>query len=558
MADYKDELIALLKKNNDALQAENDLLNQKIIKQTEMLTSQSKQIDELTKRITNLLDLMSTMKKELYGSKSEHRKKDVEMDGQYSFFNETEFCADPKAEEPPAKEMVSGYMRGKNRKSKRTKDELYDSIPVHKEYLEAESDICPVCGSKMKSIGYSYAYEELQIIPAQVVRVQYYKESYKCPHCSTDEKAKIISAPVPARLIPHSFAASSTVAWIMVQKYVNMVPLYRQEQAWKQEGVILHRNTMANWIIFTADHYLKPIYDRMHELLIQRDVLHADETPCQVLREEGRRAQQKSYMWTYLAVDDDEQPNIVLYDYRPGRSGDYAKEFLKGFKGYCHVDGYQGYNKVDDLIRVGCMAHCRRYFYQAIPSGQSQSDKGPAQKGYAYTNKLFEIERDLKDLAPDKRKNERLEREEHVLDEFFAWVKTVNPVKGSRLDKAVTYAIKQEDNLRNYLKDGRLQLSNNAAEIRIKSYVMGRKNFLFHDTPAGATASAVVYSLIETAKANNVNVFQYLMQVFLYMPGYEEGSASVDVEDMLPWSDFMKEQLDRMEKAKREKLEADP
>ena len=207
-----------------------------------------------------------------------------------------------------------------------------------------EDRSCDYCNSEMVHVGWKFVREEIEIVPAEVYRVQYYQETVACPNCK-EFAPYFKQAPIPSPLIRGSYASHSAVAYIMYQKYYLYIPLYRQEKDWAEHGVILGRTTMANWIIRLAFELLKPIFDLMHQRMIERDILYADETPCQVLKEDGRTPQQKSYMWVYIAMEDD-LPTIILYDYEPGRSGDYPGEFLKGFDGYCHCDGYSGYNKI--------------------------------------------------------------------------------------------------------------------------------------------------------------------------------------------------------------------
>ncbi|MEG0370063.1 MAG: IS66 family transposase [Hungatella sp.] len=268
-------------------------------------------------------------------------------------------------------------------------------------------------------------------------------------------------------------------------------------------------------------------------------------------------------MWIYLTGSDG-LPPIVLYDYAEGRSGKYAGDFLKGFIGLIQCDGYQGYNKVADVTLACCLAHCRRKFYEAIPAGHRKNIKLldinsetwiedpmipeanewekiiPAEIGLSYCNKLFYIERELKDLPADERKAKREEKETVVWNSFWKWIDSILALGGSKLEKAVNYAKNHRETLCTYMNDGRCEISNNAAERRAKSYAIGRKAFLFHTSVAGANASAVMYSMIETAKANKLNVFQYLYMVLLYMPDYQNEPAGI--EKLLPWSDFMKEQ----------------
>ena len=267
-------------------------------------------------------------------------------------------------------------------------------------------------------------------------------------------------------------------------------------------------------------------------------------------------------MWIYLSGNDG-LPPIILYDYQAGRAGKYSQQFLEGFHGMLQCDGYQGYNKVDNVLLVCCLAHCRRKFYEAIPAERRKKLKLldinseeeikepllpkkeeipsmiPAEVGLAYCNKLFFFEKQFRDLTPEERKDRRLETEVPVWESFYAWLEQLNPVKRSKLEKAVIYAKNHKKALRNYLQDGRCEISNNAAERRAKSYAIGRKAFLFHTSTAGAEASAVMYSIVETAKANNLNVFQYLYTVLLYMPDYKNEPAGI--EKLLPWSDFIKE-----------------
>lgn len=295
------------------------------------------------------------------------------------------------------------------RKAKATREDQYGNLPIHKEVipLPEEDKYCPYCNSKMEYVTETFVREELRITPAK---------------------------------------------YVAMEKIGLAMPYYRQEFLMNQLGFTLPRETMANWIIYVAENYFYPIYERLHEELLKRDLVHADETTCQVLREKGRTAEQTSYMWLYTTGSDALTP-IVLYDYQPSCKGSCAQNFLEGFRGLVQCDGYQGYNK---------------------------------------------------------------------------------------LGKAVNYAQNHHDTLMNYLLDGRCEISNNRAERKAKSYAIGRKAFLFHTSETGAGASAVMYSIVETAKANNLNIFQYLYTVLLYMPDYTNSSAGI--EQLMPWSEFIKEQ----------------
>ena len=271
--------------------------------------------------------------------------------------------------------------------------------------------------------------------------------------------------------------------------------------------------------------------------LLSRYIIHSDETPVHVLKEDGKKPQTKSYMWLYRTGNDDKAP-VILYAYQPARNGAHAVTFLKDFKGYVHSDGYSGYNKLTNITRCGCWAHLRRKFVEAIPNKKdANAPLTSAEIGRDYCNQLFKIEESLKALSFEERKIKRLELEKPVLEAFWCWLESLNVLKGSALGKAVTYAINQRPYMENYLLDGRCALSNNAAENAIRPFTVGRKNWLFADSPKGADASAAVYSIIETAKANNLNVYTYLQYLLLYMPDTDWRNYPEELDNLMPWSE---------------------
>ena len=509
-------------------------------------------IDELRSLKANLEETLEEFRRQFFGVKSEKTSPVVE---------DTQADAEKK-------ESIQVKSYARERKSKATRDELYGNLPV-KEIICPVPDserFCDWCNAEMIPMKPTFVREEIRITPAVVERIRYMQEVLICPECKKDQDGSFKKGTVPGALIPHSPASASAVAFVMFSKCFMGLPYYRQESAFDQLGAKIPRETLANWCIIAAEKYLLPIYERMHMELIIREVIHADETTCQVLREKGKTAQSTSYMWIY-ASGSDGLPKIVMYEYQSGRGGIHPQEFLEGFHGLLQCDGYQGYNKVIDVLLCCCMAHCRRKFFEALPAEkkktmklldinsevaikepeipESDLDKYiPAEIGVAYCNKLFYLEREFKDLPPQERKAKRLELEVTIWDNFWKWVDSLNTTKGSKLSKAVNYAQNHRDSLCSYLQDGRCELSNNAAERMAKSYAIGRKASLFHASVAGANASAILYSLVETAKANNLNVFQYIYTLLLYMPGYKNGPAGI--EQLLPWSDFIKEHCSRL------------
>ena len=487
-------------------------------------------IKDLQNQVSNLTEMILLMRKDKFGSKSE---KTPQVDGQLSLFNEAEIEA--RQEEEPLVER-KGQIFHKNRKT--TREELLKDLPVEEVPCIVHPDdmICDQCGSALKEIGFVKVRDELEYVPAKVKIIRYMQQACECPHCKHKGIPFIRKAVTPKSVLNHSLASPSSVARVMYHKYVNGIPLYRQEKDWEQTGIGLSRATMANWIIRSSEDHLMPVVEHLRKELMKRDIVHCDETPVQVLKEEGKKPQTKSYMWLYRTGNDGKAP-IILYDYQPSRNGDHAATYLKDFQGYVHSDGYSGYNKLTGITRIGCWAHLRRKFVEAIPAKKSPSDPlTSAEIGRQYCDKLFAIEDSLKGLTSEERKVKRLELEKPVLEAFWCWLDSVNALKGSALGKAVTYAKNQKPYMENYLLDGRCSLSNNAAENAIRPFTVGRKNWLFADTPKGASASAAVYSLVETAKANGLNVFEYLNYLLLYMPDTPWQQRPELLDDLMPWS----------------------
>ena len=549
-----EEKLAYIKMAADLLNQVKEL-NDKIASSADAFT---KRIEELTRELNNTQELLAYYMRDKYCPSSE-KKKAVEGSNHQLTFAEIASGEDTKMElEPeaaPAESSDAEVSEEPAEKKERTprkkspKEEMYKNVrqTVKDVYVSDDKAICPKCGAKMEHVGYKYDHRVIVFHQAYIEIIKYYVETVKCPDCDKNEAESVmVTAEAPKPLIPHSDTSESLMAYVMYEKFCKMSTYYREEMGFKQLGLPLSRSTMSRLLIKCAFELLKPVYDRMHELLILRDIVHADETPALVLHETRRKGSHKSYLWAYLSVDDIDTPPIVLFDNEPGRNGDYATEFLKGFKGYLQCDGYSGYNELaKQLTRIGCLAHLRRKFIEAADAARDTGhDPGPAKTGYEFCDRIFDYEAKYKNLSPDERKKERLSHEEPVLDDLFAWAKKQNPVGGSKFAKAITYTINQEQLIRNYLLDGRIKLTNNAAETAIKSFVMARKNFLFHDTDKGAEATAIVLSLIETAKANELKIQDYLELVLKKMSGLVYySSEDITIDDLLPWSDLVKKSL---------------
>ena len=497
---------------------------------TSTVTIPLTEYESMKQQIEWLMLQLKLSKHRQFGASSEKSEYDY---AQLSLFNEAEAAADKTAAEPGLIEIEKHY-----RKRKRSStDRLPDNLPVEviEHDLPGDEQICPECAGALHVMG-KETRRELVIIPAQAKIREHVRKVYACRHCEQNaETVPIIKSQIPEPVIKGSFASPEAIAHIMTQKFVMSSPLYRQEQELNRNGIMLSRQTMSNWLIRATEDWLLPIYEQLHTELLKRDVLHADESVLQVLHEPGKTAQSKSYMWLYRTSGDTKQS--ILYEYQPGRHAKYPEKFLEGYTGYLHTDGYDAYHKLPENITVvGCLAHVRRKFDEALKV-LPEKDRAGSQtlRGKRYCDKLFEFEREYAELPPEKRYEQRQESAKPILDEFFAWVESVNTLPKSPLGKAVDYALSQRKYLERYLLDGRLEISNNRAERSIKPFVIGRKNFLFANTPRGAKASAVMYSIIETAKENGLNPFDYLVHIFKTAPNLTL-AADPKAAELLPWS----------------------
>lgn len=502
------------------------------------IREQQVQIDDLKKKLDHMNELLLNAQRARFGQSSEKSSYVMKDANQVSLFNEAEVEQDPKAPEPTEKTfMVAAHAR----KKKRTIDELTAELPVEEVVLELpeSQQMCDKCGEKFVLIGKKFVSQQLVIIPRQCKVMKYYSCTYACKKCERDSGyAHIVTTVAPPPLMKHSLASPSTVADIMTRKYVDGLPLARQEKIWKREGVELSRATMANWVIQTAQSWLKPVYRRMKKHLLACSVIHADETVVQVLKEDNKPATSESRMWVYATNERSGKP-IRYFEYQPDRSGKHAAKFLKDFTGCLVTDGYAGYNQVTSAVRCGCWAHMRRKWREAMPKDVT-TKTSKAAIGYEYCNKLFALEKKFAELNDAVRKTARQVKSQTLVEAYWLWLKTVDPAPGSKLAKAVTYAQNQKQYLSAFLEHGEVDISNNFAENAIRPFVVGRKNWLFCDSPKGADSSAIVYTLVETAKVNGMDPYRYLLRVLSSMPYLGKNAAPEELDRMMPWSPEMR------------------
>ena len=500
-------------------------------------------VEKLTVALEEKNQIILNLNRARFGQSSE-KSSYVLSDGQMSMFeitgdglSEEQTPAAPPAE--PEKILVPEHTR----KPKRKLDELCADLPVEEVICDLpEAERFNAQGQPLKRIGKECVRRELCREKAKAWVKVYYSVTYADPAAEQETGyADIRKAPTPAPLLQHSYASPSVVADVMVRKYADAMPLYRQEQSWKREyNVQLKRGTMANWMVLTSDTYLRPFWNSFRTELLTQPVIHADETVLQVLKEAGRQPTDESRVWVY-ASGKRAAHQIRLFRYEGSRAGACAEAMLKGFRGILVADGYSGYNLVSQVIRAGCWAHMRRKWHEAMPKDATK-ENCKAAVGFEYCSRLFEIEQELQVLTDEERQQQRQSRSKPIVEEYYAWLDTLFQPSG-KLKQAVTYAVNQKPYLCAFLDHGEIELSNNQVENAIRPLVVGRKNWLFCDTPEGAEASAIAYSLIETAKANNLNVERYLLHILTLLPDRFAADPHADVSDLLPWQDDMKKQF---------------
>lgn len=508
-----------------------------LAKKQHKIDEQAEEIKELKTELNRITEFLKLAGKKIYGSSTEKICEDY---GQLSFFEEE------KTADNIPKECSKTKVTSHERRKHRTFDEKLKNAPktviIHE--LTEEEKVCPKCGSQMTVIGYD-SFIQVEYIPARIEVQEHRKEKAVCRKCSKNGMEGVFrTAKAPEPLIERSFVTPSLLSYIINEKFVKAVPLYRLEKDLAYWGINISRQTMDNLVMAAAE-MMMPLYELMHKIMVKLDILHADETPTQVNRVKGKHKPVKGYMWVYRSGRYSCTP-IVLYEYRNGRKGEYPKNFLNGFSGYLHCDGLRQYDEVICAVRVGCWAHLRRYFLNAVNVQYDKKDfSTTAGQGFMMINEIFRIEgRDpenpyekssysLPEIA-EIRKNTT----KKLAERFFEWCEKQN-ISKDLTGRAITYALGQKKSLMNVFLDPRLELTNNAAERAVKPVVIGRKNWLFAHCERGAKANAVLYSIIETAKENMLKPYEYIKWVLESLRSMSFNSF----EDFLPWNKNLPKEL---------------
>ena len=493
----------------------------------DLVKRQAAEIEQLSSKVRWFEEQFHLARHKQYGASSERSVKE-----QGDLFNEAEVIAEAGPVEEQIRQTIT-YERKKPGRRPIPKDLPMERIEYR---LPEDEQICSCCGSALHEMSTELRHE-VKLIPAQVKIVQHARYVYGCRNCEKNSiEVPIKTAPAPRPVIEKGLASPSAVAYVMTMKFVEGTPLYRQEQHYARMGIDLSRGVLSNWMLKGSE-WLELICGRLKQKLLEQEILHADETTLQVLKEPGRAAESQSYMWLYRTGC--VGPPIVLFEYQPSRAGENPRKFLEGFKGYLQVDGYAGYHDIPNVTLAGCWANLRSKFDEALkglpPKQRTSGSK--TQEALDQINRLFAIERELKQSTPEERFKVRDLRSRPVAEGFRCWLDEMSAavLPKSLFGLAVNYGRTQWQKLIRFLEDGRIELSNNRAERSIKPFVIGRKNWLFANTPRGARASAVIYSIVETAKENNLNPYAYLTHLFEKLPNLDSRDNDL-LDQLLPWN----------------------
>ena len=498
--------------------------------------------EDMIALVMQMQEALAVSNAKQFGRKSET----MECLGQVSLFNETEMYADASVPEATAKKA-----HGKKKASKQK--ENVSRLPLRVQNHELpEEELVSVFGENGWKRLPDKVYLKVEYLPARQECVEHHIAIYAGIR-KEDRQKTVVQTPHPVEVIEKSLATSSLIACIMNMKYVNAIPLYRMEQEFARNDLVISRANMANWMIYSTEHYFSLMYDLLKSILCKQHVVQADETTCNVVRDD-RPAGTKSYMHVYRTNEFQKGRQIVLYKYSPGRGHKVAAEFLEDFHGYLETDAFSGYKALEkeqtQITAAFCWAHARRDFSDALKAVGAKSGVAIPQEGsvaaqaLAKIAEIYHLEGLLKDFSPEERLRRRQKEIAPLVEAYFAWVKEQNPLQiGSKKTcDGLAYSLNQEKQLKMFLCDGEIPIDNSASERAIRPFTVGRKNWMMLNTPRGAQSSATLYSIAETAKANNLKPYEYfrflLDEIAEHLYGREhDPNDRAFLNDLLPWSD---------------------
>lgn len=528
----------VMARDNEALSRELDTLAKE---SSATIANLNAQLAGQQAEIARLLEQVRLANCRFFGSKSEKV-----VPEQLSLFNDVEAAADPSVPEPSVDDVVA-KPKARRRGGKRRIDLSSLETVVIDHELPAEERECPACGSELEDMGYDVT-RRIRLVPARFVVEEHRTHKYRCRPCSEanaageDVAAVIARADAPANCIPGSIATPSLISYVINAKYVNATPLYRLEADFGQLGLAVSRQNMANWVLNVHARWLARVHERIRAELLSHDLVHADETEVQVLKEPNRDPRSKSRCWLFCSAACDTP--AYVYEYRETRSKAVAEDFLRGWSGTLTTDGYEAYYSLrngGEVTNVACVVHIRRKFAEIVKSAGGDAKAAAAGsvalEARRMIDAIFHADSAFDGMTADERKATRDEVLRPMMERFYEWAGEQIPKAAPRLalHDALCYAVKYWPYAMNVLDDGRLELSNNIAERGIKPFVIGRKNWLHSDTPRGAQASAAIYSIVTTARMNGVAPRPYVEWLLTELPNAGE-LTDATVDRFMPWS----------------------
>lgn len=504
------------------------LLEEQLIHSNEQIQELSKKLDQSLGQIGTLTQQIQYLTKLLYGAKTENSKYNA-PDGQRSLFDDDPFFNDSEQTEEQSEQTISYTVVRKIRKKKRN-DSLRDDVEVETIHHHPDNTMCDCCQHQMIEIGGTVVREEARFIPATMKKVQHIEHAYECKHCKSDasQSAQLKRGKAPYPAIQRSIASASVLAKVIYDKFTQYLPLYRQVKEWNRYGLETNDKNLSNWVIRASHDWLLPIYERMKVLMMAKSILHVDETYAQILkRSDGKSGQANAYNWVYRSVPS-QGPTIILFQSSLSRARSVLEQFTEGYRGTIICDGYSAYGKLADVIFAHCWTHVRRYWLKA--------DSKNGRIGMNYCDELYRLERQFKGLSPSERRKKRQKHSKPIVEKFLEWVDTSPFFGKNALAKAAEYTLNRADGLKVFLYDGRIEIDNNPAENAIRPNVIGRKNWMFSVSEAGAKANAICLSIAETAKSNGVDFYEYIKKILTDLPNLRIHQNPEILDQYMPWS----------------------
>ena len=529
-----------------------ELLVQLFLGLQDQMEGLTRQTQALNDKMQLMMEQLVLSKKSRFGRSSEKMAgpgqiRFMEVDGEIVFFNEAEAVCGLDAPEPDSLEP----QQPKKKKQAGKREADLAGLPVRRiDHYLSEKELAAEFGEK----GWKQLPDAIsrcyRFVPAKVELEEHHVGVYSS---KTDDR--MVKAPHPKKLLPGSLVSPSLAAAVLNGKYVNAVPLYRLEKEFERYGLAITRQNMANWVIRLGESCFGPLYDYLHTLLYRYPVIQADETPV-LVNKDGRPAGSKSWMWVYRSGCLYQKEQVILYEYQKTRNASYPRKFLKDYNGICVTDGYQAYHTLEkekeDLKIAGCWVHCRRKFEEALEVIPKELRKQSVLD--LLMNQIRAIYREegkLSGFSADERVEKRQLVVKPLVDAFFAYVKqnSGRVPKSGKAREAFTYALNQEPYLRVFLENGNVPMDNNASERAIRGFCIGKKNWEMIDTVHGASASAIIYSISETAKANGLKPYEYFEYLLTEIPKHQDESSTDFLADLLPWSEKLPEYIRKPKKA---------